>query len=195
MSEVINPYAPPVAVVSDVYGQSGAVGYQKVKLFSSQGRIGRLRLITYLFAGVFVLCIAQGVLVLFTTLFTIDRGITWLIFIPMLLFIPYFVFATLLQIQRSHDMDWTGWSILLLYIPLVGSIAGLIWTFAGGTRGMNRFGAPPPPNPLSVKIVGLWLPLLGLVLLVIAGIFAASSPELMDAFKEAYAARQSKGTP
>ena len=47
-----------------------------------------------------------------------------------------------LLIQRSHDMDLSGWWSLAAFIPFVG----LVWVFKGGTRGANRWGAPPPPN-------------------------------------------------
>ena len=167
MSEVINPYAPPAAAVSDAYAQGLPLSFQKVKLFSAQGRIGRLRLLAYLTAGGFVFGIVQLVLTLVMGFVAAASGKAWIAFIPMLLLIPYFVFTVLLQIQRSHDMDWTGWSVLLAFIPLVG----LIWIFKGGTQGVNRFGAPPPPNPLSVKIVGLALPILSLVVIVLGLLF------------------------
>ncbi|MEJ8852070.1 DUF805 domain-containing protein [Variovorax rhizosphaerae] len=62
--------------------------------------------------------------------------------------IPLLVFYVLMGIQRSHDMDWSGWMLLLALIPLVA----LIWIFKGGTKGGNRFGAPPPPNSTGVKV-------------------------------------------
>ena len=68
--------------------------------------------------------------------------------------IPYLVFYVLAAIQRTHDMDWSAWMLLLALIPFVA----LIWVFKPGTRGANRFGAPPPPNGLGVKIGGLDLP-------------------------------------
>jgi len=171
MSEVINPYAPPAAAVSDVHAPVGVAGYQKVKLFSSQGRIGRLRFLTYMSAVGLVFGLVQMVLAFVATLLAVATETTWVAFIPFLVLIPYFVFLVLLQIQRSHDMDWTGWSSLLIYVPIVG----LIWFFKGGTKGVNRFGAPPPPNSLSVKIVGLGLPILTLMLVVLGLLFGGFS--------------------
>ena len=56
-----------------------------------------------------------------------------------------FGLATLLPniavaIRRLHDLDRTGWWILLSLIPLVGWIILLIWYCTRGTVGPNRFG-------------------------------------------------------
>jgi len=191
MSEVINPYASPVAAVSDVQAYGDAVGFQPVKLFSAQGRIGRLRFITYLFAGIFLFFLAVGLLA-FAIFFAAASSVqNALVIAVVLLIIPLYFFIVLCTIQRSHDMDWSGWTALLTFIPMVGGFIALLWYFVGGTPGMNRFGAPPPPNPLSVRIVGLWLPLVGLALMVVgiavAVAVAASSPEFMQGFKNAFA--------
>src|SRR4029079_6804195 len=57
-------------------------------------------------------------------------------------------------IQRSHDMDMSGWFSILALIPFVG----LYWVFKSGTPGPNRFGPPPSPNTLGVKILAWILP-------------------------------------
>jgi hypothetical protein len=66
----------------------------------------------------------------------------------LIIWIPTLVVLFLLYIQRAHDMDWGGWASLLCLIPLVN----LIFVFKAGTLGVNRFGAPPPPNGIGVKI-------------------------------------------
>jgi len=98
--------------------------------------------------------------------------------------VPYFIFMALLTIQRSHDMDWSGWTAILAFIPLVG----LIWLINSGTAGGNRFGAPPPPNGLLVKIGGLIFPILFLI-----GVLAAIAlPAYQDYTKRAKAAQAVK---
>ena len=47
--------------------------------------------------------------------------------------------------RRLHDLDKSGWFVLLGLIPLVGSIILIIWYATEGTRGPNRFG----PDPLA----------------------------------------------
>jgi uncharacterized membrane protein YhaH (DUF805 family) len=49
-------------------------------------------------------------------------------------------------IRRLHDLDRTGWWILIGFIPLVGWIILLIWYCTRGTVGPNRFG----PDPLGL---------------------------------------------
>ena len=58
-----------------------------------------------------------------------------------------------IAIRRLHDLDRSGWWILLGLIPLVGIIVLLIWYCSKGTDGPNRFGqdrlagmAPPVPR-------------------------------------------------
>ena len=46
-------------------------------------------------------------------------------------------------IRRLHDLDRTGWWILLSFIPIVGWIILIIWNCTKGTAGSNRFGADP----------------------------------------------------
>ena len=45
-----------------------------------------------------------------------------------------------IAIRRLHDLDRTGWWILLGFIPLIGWIILLIWYVTKGTDGPNRFG-------------------------------------------------------
>jgi uncharacterized membrane protein YhaH (DUF805 family) len=56
-----------------------------------------------------------------------------------------------LAIRRLHDLDRTGWWVLLWFIPIIGWIILLIWFCTRGTIGPNRFG----PDPLSALNVGL----------------------------------------
>jgi uncharacterized membrane protein YhaH (DUF805 family) len=43
-------------------------------------------------------------------------------------------------VRRLHDLDRTGWWILLSLIPVVGWIILIIWDCTKGTEGPNRFG-------------------------------------------------------
>ncbi|MEJ8824347.1 DUF805 domain-containing protein [Variovorax humicola] len=177
MSEAVNPYAAPTAVVADRYGDDET--YQPVKLFSAEGRIGRLRFLAYLFYSYLILAVAIGVIggVLGSLGFS---GLGSLL--TLLMLIPYFVFYVFTGIRRSHDMNWSGWTVLLALIPLVG----LVWVFNPGTAGSNRFGAPPTPNPLSVKIGGLLFP----IVFVLIGILAAIAlPAYQDYTQRAKAAQ------
>jgi uncharacterized membrane protein YhaH (DUF805 family) len=50
-----------------------------------------------------------------------------------------------IAIRRLHDLDRTGWWVLLWFIPLIGWIILIIWFCTRGTAGPNRFG----PDPLG----------------------------------------------
>jgi uncharacterized membrane protein YhaH (DUF805 family) len=50
------------------------------------------------------------------------------------------------SIRRLHDIDKSGWFLLVGFIPLVGGIVLLIFVCLDGTPGDNRFG----PNPKAV---------------------------------------------
>lgn len=49
------------------------------------------------------------------------------------------------NIRRLHDLDRSGWWLLLLFIPIIGAIWLIVWYCTPGTPGSNRFG----PNPLG----------------------------------------------
>lgn len=180
MSEAMNPYAAPRAAVADVYDdESGQT--QPVKWFSAKGRVGRLRYLAYSLVGYLVMLL--GAIVVGIVAGAVGKGSAagWL---GIAAAIPYLIFMVLLTIQRSHDMDWSGWTAILAFIPLVG----LIWLINSGTAGSNRFGAPPPPNGLLVKIGGLMFPILFLI-----GILAAIAlPAYQDYTKRAKAAQSVK---
>lgn len=46
-------------------------------------------------------------------------------------------------VRRLHDLDRTGWWILISFVPIVGTIVLLVWFCTKGTDGSNRFGADP----------------------------------------------------
>lgn len=45
--------------------------------------------------------------------------------------------------RRLHDLDKSGWWLLLVLVPLIGWIFLLAWFCMKGTAGANRFGADP----------------------------------------------------
>jgi uncharacterized membrane protein YhaH (DUF805 family) len=51
------------------------------------------------------------------------------------------------SIRRLHDIDRTGWWVLIWLIPLIGWIVLLVFYLQQGDAGENRFGAPPATAP------------------------------------------------
>jgi len=139
-----NPYQPPSAAVADVYQE--ATEFQDVNVWSAQGRIGRLRYIAYLAASYLLFL---PVFMLVGVLGGMSRSPILAMALVGIFGLVYFVWVIMKAIQRSHDMGWSGWTVLLSLIPFVA----LIWIFKGGTPGANDYGAPPPPNTRAVKIL------------------------------------------
>jgi uncharacterized membrane protein YhaH (DUF805 family) len=46
-------------------------------------------------------------------------------------------------VRRLHDLDKSGWWLLLSCIPIIGFFILLFWFIQQGTAGQNRFGADP----------------------------------------------------
>ena len=47
------------------------------------------------------------------------------------------------SVRRLHDIDRTGWWVLIGLVPVIGTIVLLVFAALDGTPGENRFG----PNP------------------------------------------------
>jgi uncharacterized membrane protein YhaH (DUF805 family) len=45
-----------------------------------------------------------------------------------------------LGVRRLHDLDRSGWWLLIAFIPLIGAIVLIVWFCTKGTDGPNRFG-------------------------------------------------------
>ena len=46
-------------------------------------------------------------------------------------------------VKRLHDLDKSGWLILLMFVPIVNALFGLYMLFADGTVGSNQYGEDP----------------------------------------------------
>lgn len=144
-----NPYQPPRADVADIRRVTDEV--QEVNVWSASGRIGRLRYSAYLVLGYIALFLVSmvagfvGAATRSPTFTSVLLGIITIVFL---------VWSILKAIQRSHDMGWSGWMVLLSLIPFVA----FIWFLKSGTQGSNEYGAPPPPTPLALQILGWLMP-------------------------------------
>jgi uncharacterized membrane protein YhaH (DUF805 family) len=169
-----NPYAAPRAEVSDF---EAVQEYQEIRMWSASGRIGRLRYLAYSTGAWLLVGALAGFLaaVLNPSLAMIVAAAAY---------IAALVFGVLTGIQRSHDMGWSGWTVLLTIIPFVG----FIWIFKRGSAGANDYGGPPPPNTTGVKILGLVLP----VVFVVGLLAAIAIPGYVDYQKRAAGYEQSQ---
>lgn len=76
----------------------------------------------------------------------------------LVLWLPLIIVGIFIQVRRWHDINASGWWMLINAIPYLGSAAAIIVCgFIPGTRGPNRFGSDPlgrvprplPPPPIT----------------------------------------------
>jgi uncharacterized membrane protein YhaH (DUF805 family) len=53
--------------------------------------------------------------------------------------------------RRLHDIDRSGWWILINLVPLIGTIVLLVFALMDGTPGDNRYG--PNPKGATARVV------------------------------------------
>lgn len=70
----------------------------------------------------------------------INRLIPFVIGLSVLLFFVGYFF---LAIRRLHDLGYSGWFILLLFVPYLNLALILYLLFARGESGPNKYGNPP----------------------------------------------------
>ena len=152
-----NPYAAPRKNVSRA---DSAEDYGDNKIFSAEGRIGRVRYIGYTFGLTIAIALVIGMLGALVGAASPGVAVT----VGAIGYIAIVIVQILLTIQRSHDMNVTGWLCLISLIPL----AALVFWVVPGTRGENNYGKQPPPNTMGAVVLACVLPLIFIV-----GIMAA----------------------
>jgi uncharacterized membrane protein YhaH (DUF805 family) len=50
-------------------------------------------------------------------------------------------------VRRMHDIDKSGWWLLISFVPIIGIIVVLVFACMAGTPEDNRFGPPPAEEP------------------------------------------------
>jgi uncharacterized membrane protein YhaH (DUF805 family) len=158
-----SPYAPPRAAVGESLPE-----FSTLKVFTINGRIGRLRFLAWTLVLTVVMLAISGVL------FTVGLGIaaaspTTAVVIGFLVGIVALVASVCVSVQitvqRLHDLGWSGWLWFLHLVPFVGSIFPILLMVLPGNAGANQYGAPPPPNSTGVKILSiLWLAFIPLII-------------------------------
>ena len=123
---------------------------KKQLLFSFKGRINRWTFLHYI-TGTWAL---YGSLFLLVTLPAIYNEnledypyslLFFLIIMPMGI-AKLFWIDPALAVKRLHDIGKSGWSLIPLYIPVIGIVFQLIIAFSKGNPERNKYGEPPPPG-------------------------------------------------
>jgi len=161
-----NPYQAPA---SDVTGEQANHPYQP-RIFTAEGRIGRLRYLAY---GVIInLCFIPAALLILAigAATTGDSGqpsfIVWVL--AGIAYVALIAFSFVLAKRRLNDLNQSGWLSLLLLIPLV-NLGVILWLiFTPGKKEQNSYGPYPVENPGVIVAVALIIPLIAILGIVAA---------------------------
>ena len=142
-------------------------------IFSTKGRIGRLRFLAYSSGLMMIYILAIVIIVQIPsaagpgtyitdlsgnpTIFSVITG-----FIVGILFLVF-------EKRRFNDINQSGWWLLLNLIPFVNFLMMAYLIFSPGTNGTNNFGPAPVENSPGVKILGS-IALTLVIIMVIVGI-------------------------
>ncbi|MGA9699967.1 DUF805 domain-containing protein [Acinetobacter sp. ANC 3781] len=146
---------------------------------SPQGRFGRLSSIGWYgfvhlitFFATLALSLTMGIFHLNTL--SVDNqfvntltGLAGLGFVVIL--VLYLYFLMVISIRRLHDMNRSGWLILLFLIPLLNIFMGLYLLLGSGSKGVNNYGLPRA-TPVWEKILA-WL----MIIITVLSFMASSS--------------------
>ena len=122
--------------------QSEHVGWLKREIFTTKGRLNRMAyflrslligVCASVFGGIAGGCAAIGSIFLLVS------------FVATICALACVVGSWMIAIRRCHDLDKSGWFLLILFIPYVDFLFALYLLFWKGTTGPNRYG----PDPLA----------------------------------------------
>lgn len=181
-----NPYASPEANTID----SDQETYQP-RIFSVQGRIGRIRYLAYSFVTTLLVIVILGIFMGITMAVAganDDPSNPILMALAALFYLSYFVIYFIMAKRRLNDLDKSGWFSLLNFIPLVNIGLIIYLIFFPGTEGANSYGPQPEKNPIGLVILGVIVPISFFAGL---GILAAVAiPAYQDYIKQAQEMQQ-----
>ncbi len=149
---------------------------------SLNGRFGRLSYIAWYgflnlitFFAVIALSLALGIFNLSTQSLDshfIDTltGLGGLGFL--IISVLYFYFNLVIQVRRFHDMNRSGWFILLFIVPLVNIFVFFYLLLGSGTQGINHYGPQ--------RISAIWEKILVWFMIVISVLSILGTGSLMS---------------
>ncbi|MGL4673269.1 MAG: DUF805 domain-containing protein [Wohlfahrtiimonas sp.] len=124
---------------------------------SLEGRYGRLN---YLNAGILVFLLVIGITFLVGLIVSGSSSAMGGSFIFTIIGWLYFLVSFRFSILRLHDLNLSGWYLLLGFVPFIGGLFSLYLLFAPGNEDRNDYGYPPRE--------GSKLGLFGIVFVIIA---------------------------
>ena len=172
--EAASPYSTPKSEVGEAMPE-----YGELKVFTVNGRIGRVRYLGWSMAMILIGIVAYGIA---AGLMAVSPVLGGILMIPVA--IAAVTVSVMVGVQRLHDIGWSGWLWLLNFVPVVGSVFALLMLVVPGSQGANRYGSPPPPNSggvIALAWSGLLVPILG----ILAAIAIPTYQEYVDRAEQA----------
>lgn len=154
VSSNINLYQPSTANIGDLQTIDNQITNDS-RWYQMSGRIGRVRYLGYVTVVALTTYVTAVFLVVMnfsmlpdSTSASMSNGIAMLLTLMLLSpLLPFVFYATIVcPKRRLHDLNLSGWYVLLMLIPLVNFIFTLYLIFAPGSQGSNQYGYPPRPN-------------------------------------------------
>lgn len=155
-----NPYRSPNAALADVPGDTDGETYTP-KIFAIDGRIGRLRYLTYSWLASLVMAIPLAIIggILIALVGSNASSPGGMLFLIAVIYIPIVAISFIMAKRRLNDLDKSGWLSLLMLVPLVNFFIALYLIFWPGSPGSNHYGPKPEKNSWVAIVLGLILPI------------------------------------
>ncbi len=113
------------------------------KIFTTKGRLNRLAYLKYVIGFSVASFILNFIVGIIAALLTGSAESTLMYILSVIVTLPLSVGAIMAAIRRLHDLNRSGWFMLLTLIPVVNFIFGIYIVFFRGTKGYNKYGADP----------------------------------------------------
>ena len=170
--EPASPYAPPRTPLDATQGE-----YAELKVFSVEGRIGRMRYLAWSMVLLFACIPAMGISALLTQA---SQALGMLLLIASCIALAFVM--VVITAKRLHDLGWSAWLMLLNLVPVVNTIFSILILVMPGHPQANLYGPPPPPNSTSVKVLAwIWIGVIILAFLFLGLTLVGGSLALLGA--------------
>lgn len=125
-------------------------------IFTIRGRwerLNRLRYFGYTLLGSLIFVLASVVLFAFVNTLMAGsendslRSILNFVIYFFVLLVPGIYFPITIGTKRLHDLGYSGWWIIVIFVPLLNIVLGIYLLFWKGEKGKNKYG----PDPLEQK--------------------------------------------
>lgn len=170
--EPVSPYAPPRTPLDTTQGE-----YAELKVFSVEGRIGRMRYLAWSMVLLFACLPVMGISLLLTQA---SQALGMLLLIASCIALAFVM--VVITAKRLHDLGWSAWLMLLNLVPVVNTIFSILILVMPGHPQANLYGPPPPPNSTSVKVLAwIWIGVIILAFLFLGLTLVGGSLALLGA--------------